>query len=60
MHARGGETEPVFENLDFLERVAAIFQSLEVEGLRRINASRSEDEIAVDVSGILDRIPINP
>ena len=60
VHARGGETEPVFENLDFLERVAAIFESLEVEGLRRINASRSEDEIAVDVSGILDRIPINP
>jgi dTMP kinase len=56
VHARGGETEPVFENLDFLERVAAIFESLEVDGLRRIDASRSEEEIAADVSTILDLI----
>jgi len=56
VHERGGETEPVFENLDFLERVAAIFESLELDGLRRIDASRGEDEIAVDVSEILDLI----
>ena len=56
VHERGGETEPVFENLDFLERVAAIFESLELDGLRRIDASRGEDEIAVDVSRILDLI----
>jgi len=56
VHERGGESEPVFENLEFLERVAAIFESLELDGLRRIDASRSEDEIAVEVSRILDLI----
>jgi dTMP kinase len=51
---RGGEGEPVFENLDFLERVAAVFETLEVDGLQRIDASRSENEIAAQVLEILD------
>ncbi len=54
--ARGGESEPVFENLEFLERVSLVFASLKVDGLERINASRSEGEIAEDVVAILDRI----
>lgn len=49
VHARGGDKEPVFENLAFLERVAAIFEKLDVDGLKRIDASRSEEEIAADV-----------
>jgi dTMP kinase len=56
VHERGGEREPVFENLDYLERVAAIFETLEVDGLRRIDASRNENEIAADVLGALDSI----
>jgi dTMP kinase len=49
VHERGGEGEPVFENLEFLERVAAIFETLDIEGLRRLDASRGEEEIALDV-----------
>ena len=51
---RGGESEPVFEDLDFLERVAAIFETLEVDGLRRIDARRGEDEIALEVLRVLE------
>ena len=54
VHERGGEGEPVFENLDFLERVAAVFETLEIDGLQRIDASRSENEIAVQVLEILE------
>ncbi|MEO1933530.1 MAG: dTMP kinase [Myxococcales bacterium] len=53
--ARGGESEPVFENLEFLERVSAVFKVLKVDGLERIDASRSEDEIAADVILVLKR-----
>jgi dTMP kinase len=53
--ARGGESEPVFENLEFLERVSAVFNALKVDGLERIDASRGEDEIAVDVIASLGR-----
>ena len=56
VHERGGDGEPAFENLEFLERVAAIFERLEVDGLRRIDASRGEDEIAADVLGVLDSL----
>ena len=53
--ARGGESEPVFENLEFLERVSSVFKAMSVDGLERIDASRSEDEIAADVVAILGR-----
>lgn len=56
VNERGGQSEPVFENLEFLERVATIFETLEVDGLERIDASRGEDEIASDVLRILDSI----
>ena len=49
VHARGGDGEPIFENLAFLERVATIFEELDVDGLKRIDASRSEEEIAEEV-----------
>lgn len=52
--ARGEASEPVFENLSFLKRVEAIFEGLEVDGLVRIDATRSEDEIAADVLAALD------
>lgn len=54
VQSRGGESEPVFENLDFLEAVAAIFEALDVEGLERIDASRDEDAIAEDVRTLLE------
>ena len=47
--ARGGTSEPVFENLPFQQRVARAFAELEVEGLVRIDADRDEDAIAHDV-----------
>jgi dTMP kinase len=56
VRARGGTSEPAFENLEFLERVEAIFESLEVEGLTRIDADRSEDEIAADVASAIDLV----
>jgi len=49
VNARGGVTEPVFENLPFLERVAEIFAALDVAGLVRIEADRTEEEIERDV-----------
>lgn len=49
VHARGGDAEPAFENLAFLERVEAIFASLDVPGLVRVDATRDEDAIARDV-----------
>ena len=56
VHERGGESEPVFENLDFLERVATIFETLELDELRRIDASRDQDDIAGDVMRLLDPV----
>lgn len=50
VEARGGLSEPVFENLEFQEKVAAVFADLEVSGLVRIDAARSIEAIAQDVS----------
>ncbi|MCR9094477.1 MAG: dTMP kinase [bacterium] len=52
--ARGGTSEPVFENLPFQERVAAIFAALDVEGLVRIDADRDEESIARDVENVVE------
>jgi dTMP kinase len=54
VHARGGQVEPVFENLPFLERAAEIFATLEVTGLERIDAARSEDAIATEVMASIE------
>ena len=53
VHARGGTAEPVFENLAFLERAAAIFAELDVPGLVRIDATRSEGAIGLAVQARL-------
>ncbi len=54
--ARGGQAEPVFEELNYLERVAEIFRSLEAPGLLRIDASRGEEAVAKDVMGAVERM----
>jgi dTMP kinase len=54
--ARGGTSEPAFENLEFLERVEDIFESLDVAGLVRIDADRTEDEVAADVAAAIDSV----
>lgn len=54
--ARGGEVEPVFEELNYLERVAEIFRSLEVPERVRIDAARGEEAVAKDVMGAVERI----
>lgn len=56
VHARGGESEPVFENLEFLEGVSRVFEAMEVQGLSRIDASRGEDQIAKDVLAVLESV----
>ncbi len=53
--ARGGEVEPVFEELNYLERVAEIFRSLQVPELLRIDAARGEEAVAKDVMGAVER-----
>lgn len=55
VNARGGESEPVFENLEFLERVSRVFGAMDVDGLERIDASRGEEEIAKDVLAVLEK-----
>ena len=58
--ARGGEAEPVFEELNYLERVAEIFRSLEVAELLRIDAARGEEAVAKDVMGAVERVLERP
>ncbi len=52
--SRGGRTEPIFENLEFLERVVAIFDALEIDGLVRIDADRPQAAIAEDVMAAIE------
>jgi dTMP kinase len=47
--ARAGPREPVFERLEFLERVAANFQRLQRRYLVRIDADRGADAVEADV-----------
>ena len=56
VRARGGTSEPAFENLEFLEKVEAIFEELDLSGLVRIDGSRSEAEIAADVLEALEPV----
>jgi dTMP kinase len=51
--ARGSAREDVFENLPFQERVAEIFTGLDVEGLVRIDARRSEQAITDEVVAVV-------
>ena len=52
--ARGGPAEPAFERLDFLERVALLFDALAErrEAIVRIDASGSEDEVAARLAAV--------
>jgi dTMP kinase len=54
--ARGGQREPVFEELNYLERVAEIFRSLELAERVRIDASKTEDAVAVDVMEAIEGV----
>ncbi len=51
--SRGGVAEPVFEELGFLERVAAVFARIARPHIARIDADRKEHEIAADVRRIV-------
>jgi len=56
VEARGGLSEPVFENLEFQEKVAAVFADLQVSGLVRIDAARGIEAIAQDVSDAILKV----
>ncbi len=45
VRARGGELDPAFERLDFLERVDQVFASVERPYIARIDALGTEDEV---------------
>ena len=47
VHARGEPSEPAFERLSYLRRVAAIFAAIERPYVRRIDASGSADSVRV-------------
>lgn len=51
--ARGGTSEPVFENRPFQEKVAKAFAALEIDGLVRIDADRTEEAISHDVGSAI-------
>lgn len=53
--ARAGRAEPAFEERGFQERVGALFDTLDVAGLIRIDAGRSVEEIEADVLAAIDR-----
>ena len=54
--ARGGPLEPAFEELNYLEQVAEIFRSLQVEECVRIDATRDEETVAADVMAAIDEV----
>ena len=51
-----GTHEPAFEELNYLEQVAEIFRSLDLDELVRIDAERDEDAVARDVMTAIDRV----
>lgn len=57
VRARGATAEPVFEQLDFLERVGEIFAALAERrpAIARIDASGSEAEVAAQVAARWER-----
>ncbi len=50
---RGEPSEPVFERQDFLERVASVFASLELDYLERIDARGDVDAVHAAILGAL-------
>lgn len=55
---RGVASEPVFEQRDYLLRVAEIFAALDLPYLRRIDASPSETQIAPRVRALVAELGI--
>lgn len=53
VHARGGQIEEAFERLDRLQRVAAVFASIDRPYLVRVDADRDEEAVARSVSELL-------
>ena len=51
--SRGEPTDPAFEQIGFLRGVEAVFASLDLPYLRRVDANRSEREIAADVCRVV-------
>ncbi len=56
IESRGGVLEAAFEEIGFQRRVAAVFESLDVEGLVRIDAAREPRAIAVDVRSAINQL----
>jgi dTMP kinase len=50
VHTRGGVVEGVFEQREFLDRVAAVFRSIDRPYLERVAADRDPEEIALEIA----------
>jgi dTMP kinase len=53
----GVAAEPVFERVDYLERVATIYAAIERDYVVRIDASGSEEAVRAAALAALDRLP---
>jgi dTMP kinase len=53
VRTRGGTPEPAFERLDRLERVAAVFRSLDRPYLVHVDGRGTEDEVAARVDALI-------
>jgi dTMP kinase len=53
VHARGGVPEPAFERLDQLERVAAVFSSLDRPYLVRVDGAGAVEAVGAQVDALL-------
>jgi dTMP kinase len=56
VEAREAVVETAFEELGFQRRVAAVFETLELDGLTRIDALREPEAIAKDVLAAIDAV----
>ena len=53
--ARGGVSEPLFENEKFLEDVAGVFEGIDRPYIERLDASGAADQVAIEVLNRLER-----
>ena len=56
MRARGRRPEPVFEEVDFLTRVAELFAGLERSYIQRIDGSPDPDAVFEQVADGMQRL----
>jgi dTMP kinase len=54
VRARGGVSEPSFEDRSFLERVAALFAGLEGANLERVDGSLAAEEVHREILALLE------